>query len=343
MAKPRHPSHRGSYPSASDSYVPRSGSRIDSYRPQETRARVLSGPDQQRKRDTYRPGQDAAGDAREGIRHQDTPKLPPVRSAVTKTKHERNTNPSTRIHSLKRLLQTKEMPATVRQEKERELAALLFDQEQIKLKQNARKNLQRYHFVRFIERTKAERMLKGLRKQRDSCEDDGKREEIDTLIHRTEVDLNYAKYAPLGQKYIGLYPSDEAPRKKEKFQMDRLEFAVLDKQQQKDIRDEYDKAANVARNATGDKPPMWYEVERLMEQGETHLEALRDGKLTTGKQLNADLTSVGGKQDAQARSATGRRSEGATPDWLNDDGMIDPADLDSDQDEEMSDGGFFER
>jgi hypothetical protein len=35
--------------------------------------------------------------------------------------------------------------------------------------------------------------------------------------------------------------------------------------------------------------------------------------------------------------------EEAKPDWLDDDGVIDPADLDSDQDEDMGDGGFFER
>jgi hypothetical protein len=270
-----------------------------------------------------------------------------MRSAVTKSKRERDTNPSTRIHSLKNQLAKGLLPGTIRQEKERELAALLFEQEQNKLKQDARKNLQRYHFIRFIERQKSERNLKKLVRERDSCNEVNARKELEKQIHITEVDLNYAKYAPLGDKYISLFPNDHVDNKDKKrrgkFQMNKLDFAVLNEEQQKELHSQYDQAANVVRSAAGDKPPLWYQVEKLMEEGEAQLELLREGKLTTGKQLKTSLATLGGKEDAQMRSTSGRDMEEAKPDWLDDDGVIDPADLDSDQDEDMGDGGFFER
>ncbi|KIW73138.1 hypothetical protein PV04_01279 [Phialophora macrospora] len=330
----------------SNSYRPKS-SGTDQYRPKWAPRDNRSRPDQPRHYESYRPGDGADGERREESRRQDMPSLPPMRFAVTKSKRERETNPSTRIHSLKNQLARGVLPGTIRQEKERELAALLFEQEQNKLKQDARKNLQRYHFIRFIERQKSERNLKKLVRERDSCSDDIARRELEKQIHITEVDLNYAKYAPLGDKYISLFPNDHTDnkdkKKRGKFQMNRLDFAVLNDEQRKELRSQYDQAANVVRSAEGDKPPLWYQVEELMAQGEAQLQSLRDGKLTIGKQLKTSLATLGGKEDAQMRNSNGRELEKAKPDWLDDGAVIDPADLDSDRDEDMSDGGFFER
>ncbi|EXJ64418.1 hypothetical protein A1O7_00754 [Cladophialophora yegresii CBS 114405] len=346
MAKERGPPHRYSTRPASNTYRPKP-SGTDKYRPKWAPRDNGSRPDHPRSYESYRPGDDGVRERREKPRQEDVPSLPPVRSAVTKTRHERATNPSTRIHSLKNQLQKQELPGTIRQEKERELAALLFEQEQNKLKQEARKNLQRYHFIRFVERQKSERNLKKLVRQRDSCNDENARKELEKQIHITEVDLNYAKYAPLGDKYISLFPNDHTDnkdkRKRAKFQMNRLDFAILDEEQQRELRSQYEQAANVVRTAAGDKPPMWYQIEERMEKGEAQLDLLREGKLTTGKQLKTSLATLGGKEDARMRSTNGPDLTEAKPDWLDHDGVIDPADLDSDQDEDMSDGGFFER
>ncbi|OAP57532.1 hypothetical protein AYL99_08270 [Fonsecaea erecta] len=298
-------------------------------------------PRQDRTRQKNRVDQDLGHNKPQGA----SPSLPPVRSAVSKTKHERTTNPSTRIHSLRRLLSSPgELPGTVRQEKERELAALLFDQKRARAAQHARRNLQRYHFVRFMERKKAERSLKQLLRRRDSAEynEPANKSELEELIHVAQVDINYTKYAPLGEKYISLYV-DEAKGKKNKPKISKSEMEELDRDQQDEKRHFVDHMSNIVRSANGAKPPMWYEVEKLMEEGEAKLEALREGKLTTGNRLQKELASLGGKEEAEMRSVTGNQLEETKPSWLDDDGIIDPADLDSDQDGEMSDGGFFER
>ncbi len=342
MAKDHRSSHRPSTRPGTDSYRPRPAGT------QKPRARWAPREDETRSNaprplDSYRPGQEQDEKPRE------VADLPPVRSAVTKTKHERNANPSTRIHSLKRQLQTQSLPGTVRQERERELAALLFEQEQAKIKQDSKTNLQRYHFVRFLERQNAERSLKKLIRERDSCDDENKQKDLAREIHTTEIDLNYVKYAPLGEKYISLFPKDIQSNKKnkhkrKKYEMNRLDWGVLSAEQQQELRSQYDEAGDIAGSASNEKPPLWHQVEKLMKEGNTQLEALRDGKLKTTKQLKTNLAALGGKEDAQERSVRGRNLVEATPDWLNDDGVIDPADIDSeDEDEDMGDGGFFER
>ncbi|KIW88673.1 uncharacterized protein Z519_10719 [Cladophialophora bantiana CBS 173.52] len=328
MAKSRTPR-----PSTGHRYRP-TRSQYDSYRPPQDRTSEVNHPEQ-----------DLDRDGRGNASNRDGMGLPPVRSAVSKTKHERATNPSTKIHSLRRLLASRELPGTVRQEKERELAALLFDQRKSQLAQDARKNLQRYHFVRFMERKKAERVLKKLLKGRDSEEyqEPGYKSKLEKLIHVAEVDINYTKYAPLGDKYISLFVQEEKVKKKQKLKLDKGEVGNFDEDQQEEFRHFADQLSNVVRSATGDKPPMWYEVEKLMEEGEAKLQALREGKLTTDKRLEKELASLGGKEEAGMRSGNGIQLEETRPSWLDDDGIINPADLDNEQDEEMSDGGFFER
>lgn len=278
---------------------------------------------------------------------EETRGLSPVRTAVKKTKHERHSNPSTRIHSLRNQLGRDEMPMKVRQDKERELAALLLDQQKAQLAQAARKNLQRYHFVRFVERQKATRILKKLLERRVAGQDRDEiyKEKLEKLIHDAEVDLNYTKYAPLGDKYISLFVQEDAEKEKgrNKPDMNKKEYAILDPEQKEELRTFQDELSNVARTAAGTKPPMWYEVEKCMVEGEAKLEALREGKLNTANKLKKELATVGGKEDATARNAKELPDEEARPSWLDDDGIIDPADLDSDQDDDMSDGGFFER
>lgn len=299
-----------------------------------------------RRTDSYRPdrAQQPERGRRHGVRNdrpnQPNPRAqrdeqPPSKTAgVKKTKHARTTNPSTRIHSLKKLLNgSSNLPMTVRQEKERELAALLVDQEKKRIADDGRKNLSKYHFVRFIERQKFERSLKKLIQQRDApdSQDEGAKEQLEKKIHDTEVGLNYTKYAPLGEKYISLLSTNDNRRRN--LPMPTEDSGLLNTDEADDLLNFEDEQSNLLRLAPGMKPPMWYQIEECMVEGQSKLEALRDGKLNAGAKLDKELTAVGSKKEAASRLVQDP--------FLREEDMIDPADLDSD--ENMSDGGFFER
>lgn len=101
------------------------------------------------------------------------------------------------------------------------------------------------------ERQKATRHLKKLRRRLAETTADGEeRKSLETLVHVAEVDLNYAVYCPLQEKYTSLYPQKQDGKD---------EQAVVDRHM-------------------GEKSwlPMWGVVERCMEEGT--LEALRNGK-----------------------------------------------------------------
>ncbi|KAF7846397.1 hypothetical protein BT93_L4464 [Corymbia citriodora subsp. variegata] len=179
------------------------------------------------------------------------------------TKKERKQNRSTRIYSIRKLLSRDNLPSTVRQDKERELAALLHDQHAVKTKKESRKVLEKYHYVRFIERQKAEKRLKQLRKKLASCED-AHRHGLEQQIHVMEVNRNYTIYCPLNEKYISIFTSNAG---KDDRQLE------ADKQ-------------------PGSRPPLWSIVEEAMKRGDKALEALRDGKSRTLKQPNTQDTVV---------------------------------------------------
>ncbi len=260
------------------------------------------------------------------------------------------------------------MSAIVRQEKGRELAALVLERERKKAKLRAKKNLGKYHLVRFVERQKCERVVKQLRKSLKQVQDSRKRKAsqakveapddsvdsdtdmdggavlptakevyLEEQIRKAEVDLNYTIYAPLGEKYISLFPASG----KEKISgMSGVSKSFLRPEEEAEVRRLKDD--NVVRNNSGERPPMWHRVQEAMQQGT--LEQLRDGKLTAAP---IELPQVGGKIEALQR-ATG------TPNWLEDDGRIASEDLDSESDDvddgsddddsdQKIDGGFFER
>lgn len=161
--------------------------------------------------------------------------------AKPRAKHDRK-NMSTRIISLRKLLSHagNELPADVRAEKERELAALQIDQESKRATEQHDKMVGKYHFIRFIERKKAERALKSAKKRLEAAESqrvnsiaeedsagagkhpqrgtttamtgdqhvDTEREELKKQLHNAEVDLNYTLYAPLNRKYHSIFVTD---------------------------------------------------------------------------------------------------------------------------------------
>ena len=244
------------------------------------------------------------------------------------------------------------IPADVRQEKGRELVSLCLERERKKAQKRATKNLGKYHMVRFVERQKSEKKLKQLRKMlileqdsrrrrvrpaqehaanQDSDNEmdtdegavlpDPKELELEEQIKRTETDLNYAIYTPLGEKYISLFPSNG----KEKIAgMSRIAKSMLTSGEEAEVRRLKDDT--IIRNNTGERPPMWYRVQECMQNGT--LEQLRDGKLTAAP---VTLPEVGDKEEALQRA-------GDIPDWLDDDGRIAPEDLNSEEDIEEDSG-----
>ncbi|KAK5938661.1 rRNA-processing protein efg1 [Knufia obscura] len=233
------------------------------------------------------------------------------------TKKERKQNRSTRIHSLRKQLARGSLPSTIQQEKERELAALLHEQNKTKSKQESKRTLEKYHYVRFVERQKAEKRLKQLLKQK-KAEPEG--DELSRKIHEMEVNRNYAMYAPLDQKYISIFAPKLGPSGK---QDDSLQDSIVT------------------------KPPMWKVVEATMARGQPALEALREGKtriegtgqegatdLDEGNEAESKMTSQGQKHKLNKahREKTGvRRKETVI------------AGVEEATDDDMSDGGFFDR
>jgi rRNA-processing protein Efg1 len=251
---------------------------------------------------------------------------------------------SNKIHSLRRLLEkATDMPADIRQEKERELQGYVADQQRNQARREKNAVTSRYHFVRFMERKKAERQLRRCEKNFDSAKmgtdstrlpgistgsrngiDDGgagdieggsqnqqvlssaerlalSQEECRRQLHEAKVDLNYTLYAPLDQKYISLFPP--TPRNEE---------FPANSRRRKNGRDHdapaNDDKAGILRNNSGQKPPLWNEVEKAMENDT--LEALRDGKvLKADKDGNHPLRFRGIKSDSGEEDDEGEESD----------------------------------
>ena len=226
---------------------------------------------------------------------------------------------SDKIHSLRRLLEKAvDMPAEERQAKERELQGYVTDQQACQAKREKNAVTSRYHFVRFLERKKADRRLKQLERAfdrvmtvtetttdaRNEMHEDGaenmkygadghqvlssaeklalQQEDYKRRLHEAKVDLNYTLYAPLDQKYISLYPSAT----KEGRSQQQEDQRQAGKHHDDSIKDD---EAGLLRNDSGQKPPLWYEVEKAMENDNLH--ALRDGKvLKAGNDGDHSLT-----------------------------------------------------
>lgn len=248
------------------------------------------------------------------------------------------------------------MPADVRLEKERELQGYVNDQQRIKAMREKNAVTSRYHFVRFMERKKAEKLVKRLEKSFDSVmngeddnglygvarnettgsHDDGakkitdgqqvlssaerlilRQEAYKRQLHEAKVDLNYTLYAPLNQKYISLYPRTSKSRKDQE-NNDRLTDVWDLQEATKDIE------ADLLRNDYGHKPALWYAVEKAMDNGT--LAALRDGRI-----LKADDD---GDQMLTFQSMAEPGNSDRIPGIEADSG---------DQDQEDSEDDFFER
>lgn len=109
----------------------------------------------------------------------------------------------------------------------------------------------------YIERQKATRLLKKLRKRLIEAESTEEVETLKTQMHVAEVDLNYTQYYPLSEPYVSLYP----PKGK----------GTTEKED-----DETEESQP--------KPKMWAEVEKCMEN--KTLDKLRNKALKSATPAN---------------------------------------------------------
>ena len=159
------------------------------------------------------------------------------------------------------------------------------------------------------ERKKATRLHKQIQKRLSTApKESTEYEALQADLHNAEVDVNYTIYHPLDEKYHSLYPRNEPPIAGEEHSDNR----------------------GPKQNGTP-KPKIWAVVETCMEEGT--LEALRNGKL--GRELPDVETKPsrphtarhnGLSEKPNGRDGKSKRRRDALPK----------------QDEEGSDGGFFE-
>lgn len=275
------------------------------------------------------------------------------------------------IRSLEKLLSHAQdtMPADVRQDKERELEALNIDLRRQDEKSERAHMVSRYHFVRFLERRRAEARLKRLRKQQMTLEkslqnttDENTIRNIDRTLQplkesydETKVDLNYIIYAPLSEKYISLYPKENtksangAAPSQHKIDHDNgkesRKTATHPGPEDRHHQDQLtrDLKAGILPSATGEKPPLWYTIQEYTLLGDSGIQLLeklrgRSGKgrraigITNGRPKLGVRESDGGKL-SDSVSMRGKRGYG---EQIATDGM---GNGESDED---SDGEFFE-
>ncbi|KAK2753687.1 18S rRNA maturation protein [Onygenales sp. PD_40] len=237
-----------------------------------------------------------------------------------------------KIRDIKRLLARGDhLPADAKIEKERALIGYERDLEIVQSRKDRAAMIKKYHFVRFLERKSATRQLNKLLRQKKTLteSDSPNKDELKSLeeqIYTTEVDLNYAIYCPLTEKYISLYPTqgrDQPPEPED---------------------------SKLIRNTSGEKPPLWYTVEQSMKDGT--LELLRDGKLgigLSGQKNKPDTESqntlpvLGRSKDRsmETGSKLGKKKEKEKQQGKKQEHSKAP-DTQMDMGGDDSDGGFFE-
>lgn len=167
------------------------------------------------------------------------------------------------------------------------------------------------------ERRKATRALKKLQKRAANLSPSSlDSTSLAKLIHEAEVDLNYTMYCPLTEKYQSLY------RKAGKRKSEEGEQAEAD-------------VGQVEQGLDFNRPPLWTVVERSMAEGT--LQSLRDGKLTVTTSTKCKAPTQRKKhtfaKNSNKGGGVGSRDKAATENARK---------LTTQDDDEMSDGGFFE-
>jgi hypothetical protein len=166
------------------------------------------------------------------------------------------------------------------------------------------------------DRQKGTRILKRLKKELPTVEDDSKKTKLQQRIHNAEVDVNYAIYYPLMKPYSSLYPKSK-------------------NQKADDSEDAEDTGEDVKNNTEIDGPKgdvgMWRAVERAMEEGT--LDKLRYSKDAVPAEPPKKIKKPKVKENKEKAGSKAYTASGKAAGSKNYAGQ---------DDGEESDGGFFE-
>lgn len=167
-----------------------------------------------------------------------------------------------------------DLPADVKQKLDRELVQCKVQIDEITHKKRRHDMISKYHRVRFfgtyptrllasprisvanapcLERKKAERLRKKLKKQADEATDPEEKAKIEAELHIADVDYHYTRYFPFLERYESLYTTPE------------------------DSKDDDAEGQPAAIRALhSERPPMWKVVEEAMSNGQAALEELQE-------------------------------------------------------------------
>lgn len=126
------------------------------------------------------------------------------------------------------------------------------------------------------DRKSASKNLNRLQRREKETTDQKALESLRAKIHAARVNLNYTIYYPLNDKYISLYAEQKQKKPSQSESADDTHSGA----------DEKDTTVTMTL-ADAEKPPMWYTVEKCMEEGT--LDHLREGKLNTPGESGGDV------------------------------------------------------
>lgn len=196
--------------------------------------------------------------------------------------HGNSTQLGVSLHEVKRRARNIErrfakgddLPADVKQKFERELVQCKAQIDEITHKKRRHDMISKYHRVRFfgtylarllpslcisvanepcVERKKAERLRKKLKKQADEVTDPEEKASIEADLHIADVDYHYTRYFPFLERYESLYTASEDSK-----------------------GDEAEGQPAAIRALHSERPPMWKVIEEAMRNGQAALEELQE-------------------------------------------------------------------
>ncbi|KAK4863434.1 hypothetical protein LT330_002212 [Penicillium expansum] len=196
-----------------------------------------------------------------------------------------------RIRDVKRLLNKMDLSADARILQERALAGYEQDLADETTRRERSSLIKKYHFVRFLDRKTAIKELNRLtRRENEEDLDSKQKARLAAKIHTCQVNINYAIYYPLTEKYISIYPNG--------------------KPDAADPGSELQKEETKSNDA---KPPLWSVIEKCME--EKTLDLLREGKLhinANGEKIQTSSSSTATVTDAHKEKSKTKETKAPT-------------------------------
>lgn len=102
-----------------------------------------------------------------------------------------------------------------------------------------------------VERQKAERLRKQLKKRLEKADDPEEKASLEKELHIADVDWYYTRYFPFMEPYISLYPAGKT-------------------------KEESGDEPIAKRALHSERPPVWKEIEEAVKEGQKALEAIQE-------------------------------------------------------------------